>query len=295
MTRTARLGACGPVGHLLVGRDHQPPAGQRQAGVGGPAVPAQVRHLARPGDVGDIQHHHARVVVTEVAPAVGDQRVVGGVPAPGGPAGLLVLPLAGPPPAGGLGRPGRVGQVEHHPDPVAEMVGNGGKMCVTAAPPDDPVHPAPAAGPERDPLGPQRVAEAVDGQPGRERLGHRRAVGELLVVDQQQAIGGLHLVVMAAGRRPPLCHQLRPGGVGHVQDRGAHPGGARVPDVEHVALPDHLHAVAVATQVVAGEQAQPAGARGPGPRPRWPPGHAGVVWPRLTRAPSRSAAQSAVR
>jgi hypothetical protein len=276
------------VGHLLVGGYHQAAPGQWQAGVGGATVPGQVRHLMGAGDVGHVQHHHPGVVVTEVGAMAIGQGVVCGVPLPGRPGWFFVLPLAGPPPPGGYRWPGRVGQVQHHPDPVAETIGDGREVRVPATGPHHPVHAPAAAGPERDLLGPQRVGEAVDGQPGRERPGCRCPVRELLVVDHQQAARHLHFVGVAIRWRGPLGRQPGPGGIGGVQDCGAHPGGAGVPDVHSVTVPDHLHAVAVAAEVVLGEQAQPSGAGGPRPA-----AHARVAGALLTRPPSWPAAQSA--
>ena len=76
------------------------------------------------------------------------------------------------------------------------------------------------------------------------------------MVDQQQAVGDLHLVGVGVRRRVPLPDQLGPGGVGHVQDRGTRSRRAVVGDIEHVALTQHLHAVAPAVEVVLRQQGQ---------------------------------------
>ncbi len=254
-----------PVVDLLVGGDHQAPAGQRQAGMRRPALPVRQPRLAGTGHVGHVEHHHARIVVAEVGPVPRDQRVVRGVPLPRGPARLLVVPLSRPPPAGRLHRVRRICQVHHHPDAVAEVIGDGGHVRVPAAGPHDPVHSPAPAGPERDPLRAQRVRQPVDGQARRHRPGVRRAVGELLVVEQQQPAGYLHLVGVAARRGRPLPDQYRPGRVGGVEHRRPGPGGAGVTHVHGVAVPDHLHAVAVTGQVMVADQAQSRRARGAGP------------------------------
>src|SRR6516225_9716760 len=275
-----------PVADLLVGGDQQPSAGQRQAGVRRPAAPPRLPGLAGAGHVRHVQHDQPRVVVPEVGAVPRDQRVMGGVPLAGGPARRLVVPLAGPPPAARFGRVRGVGQVHHHPDAVAEVLGDGRHVRVPAAGPDDPVHPPPAARPEGHPGRPQRVGQPVDGQAGRHRPALRRTVRELLVVDQQQAAGGLHLVGVAARRGGPLGDQHRPRRVRGVEHRRPRPGGAGVPDVDGAAVPDHLHAIAVAAQAVVAGQPQARGARRarpsghcafpvtPHPRvtPRWPAG-----------------------
>jgi hypothetical protein len=111
-------------------------------------------------------------------------------------------------------------------------------------------------------LRPQLVGQGVHGKPGGEPVGVHRAVRELLVVDEQQAVRDLNLVRVRPRRRGPLGHQLRPQRVGGVEDRRPHPAGADVTHVNGIRLPDHLHAVARAAEVMVSHEVEASGASG---------------------------------
>ncbi len=259
------------VGDHLVGDDEQVPALQREAGVGVAArLPVEVPDLPRLRAVGDVEHDHARVAVAEVGGVAVDQRVVRGVPLALGDVELLAaaLPLTRPPPAAGLDGVARVGQVDDHPDAVAEALGDRRDVGVAAALPHDAVH-AEAGGVEpADLLRVERVGQVVDGHAGAVRV----AAAEHLVVDQQQAVGDLDLVGVAPVRGLPLLHQAQVGRVGRVQHARAHAAGPEVPHVDGVAGAHDLHAVAEAVQVVLGDGPQPLARAGPVSHVRSPVG-----------------------
>src|SRR6185437_9182402 len=103
------------------------------------------------------------------------------------------------------------------------------------------------------------------------------AVGELLVVHQQEPAGNLHLVRVGVRWCGPLGGQDRVLGVGDVQDGRAHSAVPGVAQVEDWPLAEDLHAVTVAAEVMMGEQAQSSSAQRAG-------GHAGSVSTRCTLA-----------
>jgi len=195
------------------------------------------------------------------------------------PVGVLVIALARPPPAARLD-PAACGSARstNHPDTVAEMIGDRRHVRVPAPGPHDAVHPAAPAGPEGDLLGLDRVIQPVHGQSGGERRARRGPVRELLVIDEQHA-----------RRRPGPCGCACPAGpaTGSPARGGRDRSTSRMdvpiplvpmcPTYSVVALPEDLHAVAVAAQVVLGPvPAGPQRSRGVAPwslrRPGQPPG-----------------------
>src|SRR5205814_5490512 len=81
------------------------------------------------------------------------------------------------------------------------------------------------------------------------------AAAELLLVDEQQAVGDLHLVGVRARRGGPLLDEARRRRVRDVEDRRPHAADPEVADVDRVALAQHLHPVAEPAEIVVGEQA----------------------------------------
>jgi hypothetical protein len=63
-------------------------------------------------------------------------------------------------------------------------------------------------------------------------------------------------------RRGPLGHEFGPQGVGSIEDRRPDPAAAGVTHVNHVRLPDHLHAVARAAELMVRYEIEASGASG---------------------------------
>ncbi len=105
-----------------------------------------------------------------------------------------------------------------------------------------------------------RTADLV--QPDTRSLRNADAVRVLLVVDDEQPLRELHFVRMGAGRNADLPQHSRSCGIGDVDDARSDAEVAHVPDVEHVAVPHDLHAVALAIEIGVADELEPASLEG---------------------------------
>ena len=275
---------------LLVGDDEQVASRHREAGVRvADALPRQEADRRRSRPVGDVEDHHPRVVVAEVGAVAVDHRVVRGVALVLGPGALLRLVLSRPPPAAGLLRVGRVLEVDDDPDPVGEARGDGGEVRVAPPHPHDAVDAAVARRPPADPLRVERVGEVVDREPLRPGV----AAAEELVVDEQQAVGDLHLVGVRPLGRAPLADHAGRGDVAHVEDRRPHAARSEVADVQRVTVPLDLHAVPEAVEVVVPDEPEPVALRWPSHAA--PPRAASSCWIVVLRRAARCVSRSPPR
>ncbi len=69
------------------------------------------------------------------------------------------------------------------------------------------------------------------------------------MVRQEEAVGHLHLVRVGPVGRFHLFDESQVGRIRCIENAGTHPGHAEVGDVESIAVPHDLHAVAVPTEV----------------------------------------------
>ncbi len=159
----------------------------------------------------------------------------------------ISITLSGPPPARGKARTRRVREVDDDKDavPVTRLSRRGVRVPPAGEP--DPVHTQSVDRKEADPPGFGGVRDVVHHEA--RALRDADAIGVLLVIGEQKAVGELHLVRMRSLRHGDLPEDSRAGGIGDVDDAGPDAEIAHVTDVEDLARSHDLHPVAAAAEV----------------------------------------------